>query len=411
MTEQKLVKNVLTLWSFASFAGIASALFYISMAHFLTVEQYGLLYSLVAFSYILTIPQETIRTVLARIVCKLNPEKEKGKIKYLFLKLVKQMFFYGIIAFAVFLVLIPFLKPLFKTTFLPLFILGIALIFAFLSPIVWGLLQGLFRFKQLGLNNSVEMFFKLGIAVILVLMLPSDLKVIGALIAIPMSILLTFVFGLIPIRDILKVKTKKFKEEGTSRYALASLTLFALVAAMYSIDVIIARYFFTETVSGWYGGLSMIGKALFFVAMNAKRVMLPSVAQKDKEVKKNKNLLLKTAILIITLFTLFFIAAVFVPKPIVLVFLGSKYLPVIPYLKYIILAFAFFSLSNLFIFYNLSVNKNKKISARILASGTFMQIALLIIFHSNLMQFITMILIVNVLMFLLLLYVSLRKNQ
>jgi len=408
--KQKLFKNVFTLWSFASFAGIASALFYIFMAQFLTVEQYSLLYSLVAFSYILTIPQETIRTIIARICCKFTGQNGKRKIKFLFIKFLKQMFLFGIIAFVIFIFLIPYLKLLFKTTFLPLFILGIALVFAFLVPITWGILQGLFRFKQLGLNNSVEMIFKLIIAVALVAILPMQFKVIGAIIAIPASLLLTFVFGLIPIRDILKEKKKKFKEEGTSRYALASLTLFTLVAVMYSVDVILARYFFTEKVSGWYGGLSMIGKSLFFVAMNAKRVMLPSVAKEEKHVQQTRKTLAKTALLIGGLFLLFFIVSIFFPKTVIMIFLGSKYLTVIPYLKWMVLAFAFFSLANLLVFYNLSINKNKKISARILASGTFMQIALLIIFHSTLMQFISMVLVVNAVMFFLLLFVSLKKQ-
>ncbi|UCD20859.1 MAG: hypothetical protein JSW08_03760 [archaeon] len=410
MAKSKLVKNTFTLWGWSSFAGLASALFYILMARFLSVESYSLLYSLIAFSYILTIPQETIRTVLSRFSTKFLGKGQKGKIHFLFSKFLKQMLLIGVIVFVIFLLLIPYLKTLFKTTSLPLMLIGIALIFAFILPIVWGILQGTFRFKQLGINNSAEMFFKLGIAVLLVLLLPGPWKVIGAIAAIPASILLSFLVGLIPIKDILKTKPVKVPGEKVSKYVVASLALFSLIAALHSIDVILARYFFTETVSGWYAGLSMIAKSLFFIAMNAKRVMLPSIVKEEKNQKKSRKLLGKTALMICGLFALFLVISIFFPKVWISVFLGSKYLDVAPILKYIILAFSFFSLSTLMVFYNLSINKNKKISIRILASAVFMQVALLLIFHSTLMQYITMILIVNIFMFVTLLIVSLRKQ-
>ncbi|MEM4640993.1 MAG: oligosaccharide flippase family protein [Candidatus Pacearchaeota archaeon] len=403
--KTKLIENILTLWGFNVISGVASALFYILMAYMLSVEQYGLFYSLVSLSYLFTIPQETIRTIISRVCAKLG--EEKAKIKYVFSKYLKRMFFLGIAAFLIFLLAIPYLKALFKTSFLPLLLTGISLIFVFILPVIWGILQGTFRFKELGINNALEMILKLSFAIALVLILPSRLKVIGALIAIPASIFFTFLIGLFPIKDILKARKEKFYEKGGFRYALASLALFTLIGIMCVADVIIARYFFDEKTAGLYAGLSMIGTALFFIAMNAKRVMLPTIV---KEKRKNpKKILAKTALTIGSMFFGFFMLSLIFPKNITLTFLGTKYLEVASLLKYVVLAYAFFSLSVLLVFYNLSINKNKRISTRILASGTFMLIALLILFHSNLMEFITMTLIAFGLTFVSLLIVSFRK--
>lgn len=406
--KTRLVKNIFTLWGFTVIAGLTSALFYILMAKFLSVEDYGLFYSLISFIYLLTIPQETIRTLVSKLFAKFNIKKEKGKMKYVFLSYLKKMFFVGVISFAIFLILIPFMKTLFKTSSLPLILVGVTLIFAFILPVVWGVLQGTFRFKQLGINNVLEMVVKLSIALLLIFLLPGPLKVIGALIAIPASFLFSFLLGLIPIKDILKATKKKYKEKEAWKYALASLAIFTLIGVMCSLDVILARYFFHEKTSGLYAGLSMIATALFFVSMNAKRVMLPTIV-KDGERKNPRRILAKTALIIGLLFGGFFIISFVYPQTIVEIFLGPKYFEAAHLLKYVVLAFAFFSLSVLLAFYNLSIDKNKKISLRILASGAFMQVALLLIFHATLLQFITMILIVNVLMFAAFLLVSLKK--
>jgi O-antigen/teichoic acid export membrane protein len=338
-------------------------------------------------------------------------KNENGKVKALFISYLKKMLFFGVLAFAIFLILIPYLKVLFKTTSLPLMIIGVSLIFSFILPVVWGVLQGMFRFKQLGLNNSAEMFFKLGISVLLVFIFPVNMRVIGALIAIPASIFLSFLVGLIPLRDIFKTKTQKIKEKETFRYTFASLSLFAFIGLMCSLDVILARFFFDPKTSGLYAGLSMIATSLFFIAMNAKRVMLPNITKNENKEEKTRKILGKTTLLIAGLFIGFLILSLIFPKIIILFFLGSNYLDMTNLLRYEIIAYTFFSLSNLLVFYNLAVDKNKKMSMRILASACFMQIALLILFHSTLLQFITMLLIVNILMFVSLVLVSLRKQQ
>ncbi|MCS7134491.1 MAG: oligosaccharide flippase family protein [Candidatus Pacearchaeota archaeon] len=402
MKIHDIFRSILTLWSFQSIAAIVSALFYVLMAHLLSIEHYGLFYALVSFSYLFTIPQETIRTIVARACVK---AQEKKKIKYIFLKYLKTIMLLGIFTFFIFILAIPYLQMFLKANFFSLLIIGLSIILVFIIPVVWGVLQGTLRFRELGINSLIENFAKICTAFFLVSIL--DLKIFGALIAIPFSILCAFFAGLFSIKDILKEKKEKFTEKGSFKYAIASLLLFFLIAIIFVVPIFLARYFFSEKISGLYSGISMLTAGLFFVAMSAERVMLPIIAKEKR--KNQKKILSKVALIIVLLFLGSFILASVFPNKIVSILLGKKYIEVAYLLKYMVVIFAFFSFSTLFIFYNLSRNRNKKISLRVLISSAFMLVALLILFHKTLLQFITMVLITHIIMFLLLLIITLRR--
>lgn len=76
----KVTKDAFTLLLFSAVAGIASYLSYFILARILSVEEYSLFYSIGALLYILTVPQETIRTVVAVFVTKYYNKKQLGKI-------------------------------------------------------------------------------------------------------------------------------------------------------------------------------------------------------------------------------------------------------------------------------------------------------------------------------------------
>lgn len=403
--ETKFKRNVATKLFLLIIAAIASYLFYFLMARMLTVEDYGLLYSLIALTYLFTVPHETIRTVIAKYTVALAAKKEYRKIKGFFIKAVKTILIYSVVAFIIFLALIPLLTKLLHAPTVPLIIVGSSLLVTFLLPIIWGLLQGLQRFGHLGLNNSIETAVKLIIAIVLVYI---GFGINGALVAIPLSMVFAFFAGFWPIKDVLKAKAKTFKEKHVIRYSFAAFVIFLFFVAMYTVDTILARYFFSGKISGFYGSLSVIGKIIIFVSITITRVMFSAVAEQDKinkigksEIeKKRKKILYNAGIYVLAVIAFFLIISILWPKNLIMTIVGPNYLEIAPLLKYIIIAMGFLSFSCLIIFYNLSLNWNKKITARILATFVFLQIALLVVFHKTLQQFITVILIVNILLFL-----------
>jgi O-antigen/teichoic acid export membrane protein len=408
----KLTKDILTLFTFSAFAGIASFFFSFAMLRMLSIEEYSLLYAITSLLYILTIPQETIRTVISRYVAKYNTFKEKGKIAGLMKFATKRVWIFSIICFLIFLAISPLLVKLLHANFLFLAVTGSNLLLAFLLPVMWGFFQGFGKFKELGINNSVESVSKVIFAILFVIILPLNIRLYGVIFAGPISMVMAFLLAFVSLKHIKKEKAKKVKENLT-KYSLATLIIFGLVTLMYSVDVLIARYFFTEKISGIYNSIALLSKFLFFIAVGAKRAMMPNLVEK-KEKKNEKEvmkILKRISLILFILFAVFFIMSILFPKQIVFLVLGSKYELAIPHLKYMVAAMAFFSFANLLVYYNLSLDQNKKMTIRILASSAFLEIILLCFFHKTLRQFIWMFLIVNIILLIAMAIITLIKPK
>ncbi|UZE93656.1 MAG: oligosaccharide flippase family protein [Candidatus Pacearchaeota archaeon] len=407
-TQTQLTKRTFLLWTGLILAAIGSYLFYFIMARMLSVEDYGLLYSLIALTYLFTIPHETIRTVISKYTTEFWVKKEKGKIKELMIKAIKTISLISIITFVIFLLLLPLWTKILHTNVWSISLIGLSLLITFMLPIIWGVLQGTNRFGHLGLNNSAEMVVKLALGIILVSII--GLGVNGAIIAIPLSIAAAFFIGFIPIRDIIKAKKKPFKaEKHLFRYSMSALIIFTFFVALYSIDIILARYFFSPLYAGLYSAVSVISKVLFFGSTAITRVMFSEIIEKhgkkkteDSRKKSRKVLFRSLGFLAIMCGIFLFIAFIF-PELIINVVVGNRYIAATPLLKYMMLAMAFFSFSSLIVFYNLSIDWHKKITAKILGSVAFLMMAFLILFHANLEQFVKVILAINIGLFLALL--------
>lgn len=415
LLKSEFSKNVSLKLIALIISGVASYLFYFIMARILSVEDYGLLYSLIALTYIFTVPHETIRTVIARYTIHLSTKGQFGKIKGLLLSSIKQILIYSVIIFFIFLLASRLLMDILHAEFIPLLIIGSSLIVAFILPVIWGALQGMQRFGHLGLNNSIETAVKLLIAVALVYI---GFGINGALIAIPISMLIAFFVGFLPLRKIMKSKTEEFRFKGHHiNYSIAAFVIFLFFVAIYSSDMVIARYFFSAKLSGLYGGIAVIGKAVLFGSIAITRVMFSFIAEKHSKrkgrdiYKSTRRILYNAGLYVLILVGAAFALSIFAPELFINVILGKKYLEVAPLLKYMILASGFLSLSALIIFYNLSINSSKRLTARILGTFLFIQTAVLIVFHQSVRQFVMVIFIVNVLLFLAMLFTLLIQRR
>lgn len=396
----KVTKDAFTLILFSAVAGIASYLYTFAMARMLSVEEYGLLYSIISLMYILGVPQETIRTVISRYVTKYNAKKEKGKINELMSSSLKKIALFSFVIIVIFLAISPLLTGLLHTSFWVLAISGSLLIFSFLLPALWGFYQGLGKFKELGINNSIEGVLKLLAAILLVAILPIGIKVHGALLASPISMGIAFLIAYWSFKSIRKNKKKKLRDNLT-KYSFATFIIFGLVTLMYTVDVILARFFFHPKISGIYAAISLICKSLFIIATGTKRAMLPNLTEKNlkSQEKECKKILKKVSWLIGFLFIGAFLLSVIFPEQVINLVVGGKYSAAAPYLKYMVIAMAFFSFANMLVYYNLALDKNKRMTTKVLASAVFIEIVLLVFFHRNIQQFVLMMLIVNALLF------------
>ena len=236
----------------------------------------------------------------------------------------------------------------------------------------------------------------------------------GALIAIPVSIAIAFFAGFLPLRKITKARKIHFDERAEKyflKYSLSAFVIFIFFVALYSIDIILARYFFDAMTAGLYGGISVMSKVVVFASTAITRVMFSEVVEKDrkdkskikKRRKRTQKILFNAAGFLALLIGFFLFVAFIFPELLTTIVVGNEYLEIAPILKYMFLAMSFLSFSSLIMFYNLSINYHKKITAKIMGTALFLQIALLILFHGNIEEFIKVILGVNIGLFLALL--------
>ena len=169
----------------------------------------------------------------------------------------------------------------------------------------------------------------------------------------------------------------------------------AVVVIFYSLDVWMARIFFSPESSGAYAIASLLGKILFWGTIPISKAMMPlssdSTNDKTGHVINNSIFLIATAIIITTaLFYLF-------PYDIIKIFTGRDVNVAGDILFYEGLSFGIIALANLLLLYNLSVNRFKKYW--IMLVPLLIEIIIMSLFADSVSQFAIAFLVSSVIFF------------
>jgi O-antigen/teichoic acid export membrane protein len=176
----------------------------------------------------------------------------------------------------------------------------------------------------------------------------------------------------------------------------------------FSLDTILARRFFPAEVVGLYSAVSNLGKVIFLGTWGISRAMFPLASEKHDE-KKDASPLLEQAFLVVLLISVAALAVYFIlPKQIISILYGNQYSIASEILIYPSIAMSILALTNIFILYNLCVNKPKRNYLTILF--TALQIVLLSLFHASLLQFMLMLILSNILFFLGMFIISFKEQ-
>ena len=396
--KDELLRGSLILVIMFGLFNLLNYIFQISMANMLELADYGILAALMSIVYIFGIPSEAIQIVISKYTSKFNIKNQNGKIKDLLLRSIKKALILSSIFFIIFLILGVFISLWLRINFFLIALTGIAIFGTFLLPITRGILQGKKKFKDMGLNMVLESIFKIILSVMLVLL---GLRVYGAMGALIMAFAIAFFLSLLAIKDVLLSKRENENFEGIYSYNLPNLIAITAIVLMYSLDILLARRFFSAELAGQYAFVSLIGKAIVFINIAIGKVMFPLASEKYENGTETKGILKKSIIfvMIISIIALFFYT-LFPEFVVKVISLGStKYLAASGILGILGLAFTFTSISNILVLHNLSLNKMKK-SAFFLIIFPVIEVVLLSIFNSNIMEFSISLALSNFLMLL-----------
>lgn len=383
--KEKILKGSIILISTTLVLYICNYFYHFYTARVLGPEDYSIIGVLFSLTYIIFIPYNSIQIGITKFVSEFNTKNEFGKIKFLFVKSMKKLFFYSIILTILFILISPGLSKFLnipQTT--PLIILGFVILFSLLIPITRGILQGSQSFKKLGLNMAFEGLAKI---FFVVLFLSIGLGVNGAVLAIVLSFGFAFIISLWQLKSIFKYEEKSFDTKQVYFYSWPVLLTFLCFTLIYSLDILLVKHFFGAVEAGYYTALSFLGKIVFFLNFPIIQVMFPVISEENainKDKKPLSRLLYKSFFIIFIISFIIILSYFLFPNLIVKILFGEKFLEISKLIGLFGIFMGLISFCHLFAFYNLCLNKRTFIP--ILIFGVILELVLISLFHNTLSQ-------------------------
>ncbi len=281
------------------------------------------------------------------------------------------------------------LQQLFNTISSTMFIIfGLGVPFYFIMSVNRGVYQGKKEYKSLSITYQAEMLSRLlfTIAILYSLNIQSSIGV-------AIGILLSFVFGLFP----LKVKYISFKNAfHLDKIENTNIRNFFILTAFYELtqilinnsDILMVKHYFESFEAGLYASLALIGRVVYFIAWMFVMLLLPTVVSLKKEGKETASVLFKYIGYIVSISAVIVITCFLFPELIITLLFGGSYTSMAPLLYKYAIATSLFAISNIFAYYYLSLDKY----IPVILSGILgmLQIVLITVFHETLEQVVHM---------------------
>lgn len=383
----QLIKHELVTGSFFIFIGgtIGNFLAFILNLFFarnLSYADYGILAALLSLFNLATIPAQSISAIIVRFASQFLFGKEEEKASSLFKHLFSTFLVFGLIGITVIIFLSPFIGKFLKINeSLLLIVLALSVALNYLLTINLAFLNSLLKFKFISLISLLGGVVKLALGIELVLL---GFRVYGALGAIIGIICFQLIISFVPLKNLILKKTGQVKlpyREIVNYSIPASVAIFSLFSFI-SSDVILVKHFYSETLAGLYGGLSLVGRTIFYFTAPIPYVMFPLLVKRHSGGQSYKNLLYLALVLVSIPSVLITIFYFLFPELTINIFLaGREYLTVASYLGLFGIFLTIFNINNVLVSFYLSL-KDLKVSIYIFLCA-ITQIILIYLFHQN----------------------------
>jgi len=406
--NKSLIKDNFILFVSFFILNLLGYLFHFYAGRNLGPSDYGIFGSLLSLIYIIAMPLTAIQTTITKFVADFKAKGEYEKISYLLKGSLRKLFLIGILITIFYLILSPVIASFLKIeTLMPVMLLGAFLFFALLIPITRGFLQGMQRFKQLGLSFILEGIAKFGFGLLLI---PTFLRVNGAIISFILAYTFPFILTLYFLRRTYWNTKEKFNTKEIYKYSFPVILMLISLTGFYTIDIILVKHFLSSIEAGYYAALTLIGKIIFFGSMSISMVMVPKIADLYAKKKNTIRLMLKS-LGIVGLFGFIITLIYFLfPELIIGMLFGSEYLEITKYIGFFAIFISVFSLVYVLGFYNISLNRSKFIY--ILLLFNLIEGGLIYFMHKSIMQIIFILIALISLLFLIMsIYTFIGKNE
>lgn len=361
---------------------IGNYVFHLMAARSLGPELYGDLATLIAITGLIALPLGGVQVWVARYVAHYTAIGDEAGAHWF----VRRALLYTAVGgFALTLTLLAVSWPLKE-------VLGVASIAAVAltaltafpaatSPITWGLAQGLQRFTLIAVTYASGAVARVGLVL---LAFGLGLKVGGAMMATLASMLVALAVPLWVLRDWLRAGAPSGRRV-TRIEAVRSLTPVLLgllaIAALTSVDVVVAKLTLTGHEAGIYGSASLVGRVILYLPAAIITVLLPRVAARAADSVKTTDILRRSVVVTLVFCGVSTLVYGLASSLIVRIAFGSDYADAADLLWLFGVAMTGYALLNVLLVYHLGHEESA--FAWLLVSGAVVQIGLFLLFHGS----------------------------
>lgn len=386
------VKHDLISGSFFVLVGTTASSFLafilnVYFARNLTYSDYGTFASLMSLITLVIIPASSLSSIIVRYAAQFFSKNENQRAGAFYIKSFKYLLLFSVILNIGIIGLSPLILSFLKINDIGLVIMvGFSISIFYLATLNMAFIQSMLKFKLLGSLYLIAGIGKLISGIVLIIM---GFKVYGALAAVIIFSLLDFVFGFIPLKSVILNAGKKIdigRNDIVSYAVPTTIAIFSL-SSFISTDVLVVKHFFNSQDAGFYGGLSLIGKVIFYFTGPIPIAMFPLIVKRHTN-KENYNNLFYIALSLVLIPSVLMTGFYFLfSKFTVSIFLGGgEYLSVAPYLGLFGVFLTIYSVNNVFVSFFLSIKKTRVFLIALLFA--VLQIILMWFYHSDFSQII-----------------------
>jgi O-antigen/teichoic acid export membrane protein len=410
--KHELVSGSLFIFSGSIFGNFLAFILNLFLARSLSYSDYAIFASLLSVITLAAIPSNSIGTVIAKFATEFFVKKQYDKLKILYILFFKFVLSLSLLIILLFLIFsVPLKNYLHIDNVWYVSTSGVVIASFYLSALNGSFLQSLLKFKFMALANVIGSILKLSVGVILVIL---GYRAFGGLGGLFSMMFAMYLAGYLPLAKILKEKLSDKKISLDAKqifsYAAPAFTTILFLTSFISVDVILVKHFFNPHLAGYYSGLSLMGKVIYYFTFPIPLVMFPLLVKRHANGVAFNNLFYLALILVILPSIAITVFYFIFPNFVINLFLGGReYLYVAPYLGIFGLYLTVFSLVNVCVNFFLSLNKTN-ISIPVVAAA-ISQVILIYFFHSNFYQVIGVSLFALVILLVILLYLFLRNYK
>lgn len=339
----------------------------------------GQLGSLFAILYIITIVPISTSTAIVKFV---SNSRNHNEALFVYRKINTLIFKVALGLSLVLLVLSPVISNFLHVGISGVLVVPFVLFFSLVTLVNQATLQGALKFWGNVGPNIVSSIFKLVFGIIFVLL---GWYVFGAMVGVFLGVFLAYFYSKYLFNKFTKKLTPKGKFDRGKflKYSLPVLLHSLAFTSIFTVDVILVKHFFPDTIAGEYVALSTLGKIIYFAASPIAGVMFPLVAGRHGRGEKYFALLISSLLLTVAI-SLGVVGVYFlIPRLVIGLSYGPKYLDMARYLPWMGLFLCFYTVSYFIMNFFLSIDKVRVVLLPCIFA--LLQAVLILLYHNDLL--------------------------